>query len=256
MNATSPIILQPTILRHKNTVIVALVVIFFIVVPGALIIAYINSQKAREQRLEQQAKAFESPEFATKRHIRKISLKRDGENGQELIEITASGKVHQYDAQGNLIKSGLMGFADVQSLFDNLNRNLDSFGKTHFGSGNYTLIVESNKGIEVIEVTDGEETGEDNPLDYIIEEIEEIIEETLYPTPTLAPPPTIFNPNATPIPPSPTPTRAPTPTPTLAPGAPTPLPAYMLAPTFTCEDVYSGGKPLPVSNTVCGANPN
>lgn len=253
MNAASPLILPPTISRHKNTVIVALVVIFFIVVPGTLIIAYINSQKAREQRLEQQAKAFESPEFATKRHIRKISLKRDGENGQELIEITASGKVHHYDAQGNLIKSGLMGFADVQSLFDNVNRNLDSFGKTHFGSGNYTLIVESNKGIEVIEVSEGE--GEDNPIDDIIDKIEEIIEETLYPTPTLAPPPTIFNPNATPMPPTPTPTRAPTPTPTLAPGAPTPLPAYMLAPTFTCEEVYSGGKPLPVSNTVCGANP-
>jgi hypothetical protein len=254
MNATTPLVLPPAISRHKNQVILALAVTFLIVIPGTLIIAYINSQKAIEQRMEQQAKAFESPEFATKRHIRKISLKRDGENGQELIEITASGKVYHYDAQGNLIKSGLMGFADVKALFDNLNRNFNAFGQKHFGSGNYTLIIESNKGIEVIEVTEGEGGG--SPIDDIIKDIEEIIEETLYPTPTIAPPPTIFNPNATPMPPSPTPTRSPTPTPTLAPGAPTPLPAYMLAPTFTCEEVYSGGKPLPVSNTVCGANPN
>ena len=254
MNAIAPLILLPVFARRKNQILLALTVVFFIVIPGTLITVYVNSQKAAQQRLEQQAKAFESPDFATKRQIRKISLKRDGENGEELIEITASGKVLHYDAQGNLIKSGLMGFADVKELYDKLNRNLDSFGQTYFGSGNYTLSIETNQGTTVVEVTEGGDG--DNPIDDIIDEVEDVIEETLYPTPTLVPPPTIYNPNATPIPPSPTRARAPTPTPTLAPGVPTPLPAYMLAPTFTCEEVYTGGKPLPVSNTVCGANPN
>lgn len=257
MNAIAPLILPPVFARRKNQILLALAVVFFIVIPGTLIVVYVNSQKATQQRLEQQAKAFESPDFATKRQIRKISLKRDGENGAELIEITASGKVLHYDAQGNLIKSGLMGFADVKDLFDKLNRNLDSFGQGYFGSGNYTLIIETNMGTTTVEVTQGGDGDDgDDPLNDIIDEVEDIIEETLYPTPTLVPPPTIYNPNATPVPPSPTRSRAPTPTPTLAPGVPTPLPAYMLAPTFTCEEVYKGGKPLPVSNTVCGANPN
>lgn len=257
MATPSALFLPPALNRHKNQIVVALAVVFFIVVPGTLILVYVNSQKAAQQRLEQQAKAFESPEFATKRHIRKISLKRSGENGEETIEITASGKVYQYDAFGNLIKSGLMGFADVQSLFDKLNRNLDSFGQTYFGSGKYTLIIESNKGTVVIEVNEGDGGNDNgNPVDEVIDEIEDIIEETLYPSPTPVPPPTIYNPNATPTPiPSPTIPVA-TPTPTLAPGQPTPLPAYMLAPTFTCEEVYSGGRPLPVSNTICGYNPN
>lgn len=244
--------------QRKNQIVVALAVVFFIVVPGTLILVYVNSQKAAQQRLEQQAKAFESPDFATKRQIRKITLKRtDENNNEETIEITASGKVNQYDAFGTLIKSGLMGFADVQSLFDKLNRNVDSFDQTYFGSEKYTLIIETNKGTIVIEVNEGDGgNGNGNPIDEVIDEIEDSIEGTLYPSPTPVPPPTIYNPNATPTPiPSPTIPVA-TPTPTLAPGQPTPLPAYMLAPTFTCEEVYSGGRPLPVSNTICGYNPN
>ncbi len=254
MNAPASLLLPTLAGRRKNQILLGLAVAFFIIIPGTLIVVYVNSQKAAQERIEQQAKAFESPEFATKRQIRKISLKRTGENGEETIDITASGKVYHYDAFGNLIKSGLMGFADVQNLFDKLNRNLDSFGQTSFGSGNYTLTIETSTGTTVIEVTEGGDG--DDPIDDIIDEVEDVTEETLYPTPTQVPTPTTYNPNATPVPPSPTLARVPSPTPTLAPGVPTPLPAYMLAPTFTCEEVYSGGRPLPVSNTMCGANPN
>lgn len=235
--------------------VVALGIGFFVIVGISIILAVQLAQSSRQQYDAYQEQQFAAPEGSVRRQVRRVLLERINEQGEtEYVEILNSGQINRYDANMNLIKSGMMGYYRVDNLFNRINRLLSGDEETlgFGGKGKYKLIIDTNQGTTTIIIDDDGE-GDGGDWDEIIDEIEDVDEGTFSPTPT--PLPTV-----TPVPgvgPSPTPTPtlsplAPTPTPTIAPGEPTPLPDYMTADPFTCEDVHTSGRPITVSQILCG----
>lgn len=234
--------------KSSTNKVLLLALVFVGVISAVLIIGVNLSAIARKRAQDRLAQQFEAPKDAVKTQVKKAVYKFIDEDGNvRYAEILSSGQVNLYDENYNLLKAGIQGFARINNLLKNLNTNYSDYEGS--GDGEYTLTIETNKGTVVINI---EEIPEE-----IIEEIEEIIEETFSPTPT-------------PIPPSPTsipsgPTSTPTPTifqpttaPTITPGGPsptpTPLPDYMTAPPFTCDDYSGYGRPVTISNVICGAD--
>lgn len=248
----------------KKRWIIILGIVFALVISLAFILAVFFSDQFRSRFSQQREQEFAAPGEAVREEVKRITLKRRGEQGEETIEILPNGQINVYDANGRLIRTSLLGFANTNNLFEDIARNLDQFKQTgtKSGDGNYELTIETNKGTTTVVVTDdGDETNDDDDdiIDDTIDDIEDIEDDTFSPTPT---------PNTqTPPPggsPSPDPTPGPTwtPAPTLPPGASptpvpsgTPIPDYLLAPPFECGDYYTGGKPIHISQTTCGFDP-
>jgi hypothetical protein len=237
----------------KTQIIIVTIAIFILLITvvflvGTRIIS--RFQASYEARETQQLAA---PETAVKRQVRNVLLKRFKEDGTvEYYEILPNGTINVYDANMNLIKTGLQGYYKIDRLYKLIERNLDNLKSS--GTGTIQLTITTNKGTIIIYVDEDEI---DDIVDDIIEEIEDIVEDTFAPTPTPAPsvtgaPPPPSN-SPTPLlsaTPGPSPTPAP---PTLTP-TPTPLPDYMTAPPFTCEDYANLGHPVTISNIICGAD--
>lgn len=235
-----------------NKLIIASVA-FVIILSTALLIAISLSNKAREQAQQQLAQQFEAPKEAVKTQVKKVLYRYTDENGKVFYaEILITGQVNLYDENFNLLKSGIQGFARINNLLDYINRNSDGLDPN--GEGDNSLTIETNKGTIVINFDDDL----DDILDEIIDEIEDIIDDTFSPTPTPLPPTPTITPGGPIIPTSsPTPTTI-QPSPTITPGGPTPtptpLPDYMTAPPFTCEDYEALGRSVIISNVICGAD--
>jgi hypothetical protein len=234
--------------RPSARILVIVGIVFGLVLIVVLAASFLLATRTRESMLAHQSLKSTVPQVATKRQVKRIFLERETENGIEYIEILANGTINVYDLNHKLIKTGLQGFSRINSLFDDIDRHWD----TLFGGskGKCRLTIETNFGITVIDCggsSGGGGTGED-----IIDDIEEITDNTFEPTPTFAPTsnpaPTIPWPTDTPWP-----TYLPTPNLSITPGGPTPtpLPGYMTAPPFRCED-YKLNHPFAISNVICG----
>lgn len=242
--------------------VIGFFLVFIIIIGLALIFGSRLADLYRAQFTSRQEQLMQSPATAVKRQVKRVLLKRETEDGEiEYVEILPNGKVTVYDANMNIKKSGLQGFSRINRLFNNINDNLDNLDEYYSGGGGvYEITIETNQGTTTINTgggDDGEGEG-DEDINDIIEDIEDIEDDTFNPTPTPAPTLTPL-PGASPTPlpsptlppgiPSPTPTPGPTPT-------PTPLPDYMTAPPFSCDDYYSSGKPLIITNILCGLDSN
>lgn len=246
--------------RTSGTNIILLAVGIFLLVIGAIVVIGANLpeliRSQYEKNLEEQ---FKAPEEAVKRQVRKVTIKRLNELGEEeWVEILANGEVRVYDKDGNLKKTGGQGFARTRNLFDSINRYLDDETQPLDGlDGVIEIIVETNKGTQIIVGGGGGgNTNPGNDLGQIIKDIIDYVDEALQPTPTPAPSPTP-NPLGPTVTPwvtqayvSPTPNLQATP----GPGTPTPLPAYMTNPPFSCSDYDYLGRPVAISNVICGAD--
>lgn len=250
--------IQPSFFRSKSnssTLLYVGIAGAMLFVFAVVLVVFLQAQKARQIILNSQQNSFNAPQPINKRQVNKITLTK--ENGY-YIEIMGDGRINEYDAEGNLIKAGLLGYYQVNRLFNRLNDKLDGFDTSMFGKGNYLLTVYSNKGTTTIRIAGG--GGGNGDIDDIIDDIIDLEEGTLYPTvtPTLQPTQPGNNYTATPTPiisyvPNPTIV----PTPTVGPGTPTPLPPYMTNDPFECDDYATQlKKPMPISNTFCGLNPD
>lgn len=154
----------------------------------------------------------------------------------EIMEIMMDGTVKYYDKNGKLIKTGRRGFAETQQILRKFEWLINN-GKTIEG-GDYRIEIETEEGTIIVNPGGGGTGGGD------IDDAIDFIDRTINPTPTPRPSPT----------PS---TGLPTPNPSITP-SPSPIleyPDYLTAPPFTCEDYYKGGKPLKISNIICGPSP-
>ncbi len=180
-------------------------------------------------------------------------MKHINDEGQEeYIEITQSGEINVYDSRNQLVRAQLQGYARITLLFNKINRHLSQSSPTELAE------LQNNNSGELqcyiqISTNLGEFTISCDEVIDIKKDIDQIEEETFHPTPTPTPPPTIASPTATIPPTSPT---VVSPSPSNAPGGPsptpTPLPDYMTAPPFSCEEYQSLGRPVAISNIVCG----
>lgn len=240
-----------TLFGSKSSTNTLLVVVgFSVLIMGVILLIIISYARRSQQNLQQlQQQQAESPETAVQRQVQNVLLRRQLDDGTIVFyEILRSGQVNIYDSDMNLIRSGIQGYYKVDNLFNMINRELDDYD-TSKTTGKYALTINTNQGQLTIYIDD------DDILDDLVDEVEEIVEEPFLPTPTPAP-------SATPVPGQPTSTPAPgsspTPTPLPAPtipGAsptPTPLPDYMTAPPFTCEQYADLGRPISISNILCG----
>jgi hypothetical protein len=238
--------------NHISTRLLVIVgVAFGLIVALALMISFLIAEKARQEIANRQELVTNAPLTPTKRQVKRIYLERDSPEGTEYIEITWNGTINIYDKNHQLKKTGLQGFARINSIFDDIDRHWNEIIKG-FG-GNCRLTIETNLGNTEVNCggnnTGGNGSGAGSD---IIKEIEDITDNTFAPTPTP-------NPTHTPYPGQPTATptevaalNTPSPTTTLLPGEPTPtsLPGYMTAPPFKCED-YQSNKPFIISNIIC-----
>jgi hypothetical protein len=236
-------------LGHRLLLILSL--IFIVLIITALVVTYLAAVRTRERLASSQELSYQKPAKATVRQIKKIILERDTPTGTEFLEISENGQVCLYDAQHVQIKCGFQGYARTRSVFNDLNNQLDHWLKGLSLTGYRKLTVETNLGTIVVDLHGGSGGGGGG----IIDEIEDLGNDTFTPTPTLIPTPTL-KPN------QPEPTLTPTPVwPTFGPTivvtpglpTPTPLPAYLLLPPFKCED-YKLNHPFTISNVVCNAN--
>ncbi|OGV96525.1 hypothetical protein A2W24_03355 [Microgenomates group bacterium RBG_16_45_19] len=237
-------------LTPKSLLVVGLIFLACLVVIGLL--AYGFAYRARQQMLLNQELRYTPPTTPTQHQVKRVLLKRLGPNGLEYLEILADGTVNLYDADMNLIKSGLQGFGRVNSLLDDIAKNMKLWQLNLRGRGNYTLIVETNMGTYTYTITGG--GSGDSDLDDILDNLEDLGNDTFAPTPI--PQPTTIVPTAPPgASPTPTTSYLPGITPTLPPNplTPTPLPGYMTAPPFSCNDYYLN-RPITISNILCLPN--
>lgn len=225
---------------------------FGVVIIALLMIGSAFSSSRRQEEVIRQQVKLEELERVYRKQVKRLTMKRKGADGEdEIIEIQLTGHVNIYELNGDLKKAGIQGFFKVDSLLDKVDRMLDEDVDVYSSIPiqGCSITVETNSGIVYIPCEDNEE---------LVDEIETVVDETLNPTPTLIP---VFSPTA--VPPSSTPGPSPTlgpptatPTPT-GPGptpTPTPLPDYMTAPPFTCEAYAALGRPVAISQTVCGAD--
>ena len=217
---------------------------------GLIIIITLQlSISARERARQNLAQQFESPQEAVKSQVKRVLYKQVSDDGTiTYYEILADGTVNVFDENMNLIRSGKQGFGKINDLFKRLNNDLDSFDRS--STGKNMLLIETNKGTIIIYFDD-----DDEDLNDYIDEIEDIVEDTFTPTPTPQPPLPTLTPGGPTLTPTPWPTHGP-PTPTqgiIGPTpTPTPLPDYMTAPPFDCETYKHLGRPVTISNIVCG----
>lgn len=209
----------------------------FLVILGItfFMIYTIGKQSSFESRQQQQFAAREAGE--TPHQVRKIKfIKTGGDNDGETMEINFDGTVNYYDKDGNLIRTGRRGFAEVKSLFRDFENMLNN-NRPISGYDGYIIEIETQKGTTTI--NPGDSGGGSDLIDNLID----VIDNTLNPTPT----PTAM--------PTPLPTGNPTPPPVSP--TPTPLPGgipdYMTAPPFDCTDYYlRTGKYIRISDIYCG----
>lgn len=193
---------------------------------------------------------METGKLGTKQQVKRIWLKRWRDGAWEYTEIWENGKLCVYDEKMELKRCGRMGIARVRSLFlDMENRLGEGIIDMMGGGGNYEIWIETEKGRS--RISGG---GNNQDWDEIVDNIGYIEEQIFKPTPTTGPTLT------------PRPTQAvgppvtagggalPTATPVLLPGEPTPLPGYLSAPPFSCEDYEFLNRPVTISNVICGVD--
>jgi hypothetical protein len=230
-------------------------VILAVVLGGLVIVAvYLLSGAGRQlgdQRSDQVQQA-QAPQNRGEQEVRRVLLKRMNQGVVEYIEILANGEMNIYDENMIKIRSRRLGIARVRSIFLDIEESLNG-NRTLNGWDGYQIIVDTNKGQTIID-GGGSGGGGNGQWDEIIKEIEDT-KETVF-APTATPRPT-----HTPVPPStnnptPTPTNIQIvlPTPTLIAGEPTPLPNYLTDPPFTCAEYDYLGRPIAISNVICGAD--
>lgn len=234
--------------RKLSAKLITLLSLIFLVILGGVFAITASIANLTGQRIAQTQEVNPaSPSITIKRQIKRILLKKETNAGTFFYEIFQNGQVNIYDANMNLLKSGLQGFGRTNSLFDDIDKLMELL-KNNLKSG-YTLIVETTTGTETYI---GTGTGGNKQIDDLIGNIEDLVNDTFAPTPTIAP-------THTPVPGQPTRTPTPSPTghllnptvtPTLNPLTPTPLPGYMTAPPFKCED-YDISRPFTISNVMC-----
>lgn len=212
-------------------------------------LARLTSQKIQESR----ELTYVAP-VTTTDHVKKALLRRHTDHGDEILEILEDGTVNLYDANMRLIKSGLQGFGRLTNLFKNFDDLLKAGNRQFVCPIAYQLTLVTSLGTYTCTPPEANQTlpGTDD----LIDEFEDMVDDTFAPTPTYRPTNT---PAPTTAPGYPTATPAPfVPTPRVTdpdwnPLTPTPLPEYMLAPPFSCSD-YHLNHPFTISNVICGAD--
>lgn len=236
--------------------IISLLLIIFMLVVGVLIFGGLKaSQLFRQQFASRQAQQMKAPTVPTKREVKRLLLKKTLEDGSiNYYEILSNGVINIFDENMNLIKTDFSSYYRVKALFDKINANLDGIASD--SQGKTILTIYTNMGEVTIIIDDDLHDELDDIIDDILDDIDDVIDDAFAPTPTLQP-------TSTPAPGQPTSTPAPTPTShpiggpsaTPAPNAtPTPLPDYMTAPPFKCSDYENLGRPINISNVICGAD--
>lgn len=235
------------------TIIGILATIFIIIMAAVLFLSYLFASRTREQIESQQNVQTEAPTTPIKRQIHHITLEKLTETG-ELVryEIGLDGSITIYDEQGNIIKTGLQGIGRISRLFSDIDRYFTQCNQNPpFIPNAYKVTIITSLGTCVIYIPIADSRGGSD----IISGIDDIVDDTFAPTPTLAP-------TNTPYPGyiSPTPTNTPsnppyTPGPTTFSTGPTPspLPGYLTDPPFKCSD-YHASRPFAISNVICGLN--
>ena len=237
----------------RSLILVGLIFVVCLIVLGGF--AYGFAYRTRQQMLANQQVNYTPPTTPTKKQIKRILLRYSSAAGVQYLEILANGTINLYDQNMKLLKSGLRGFGQVNSLFDDITKNWDYWKDHMLGNGNYTLIIDTNTGQYTFVITGGGVTGGSggsNPVDDLIGGLIDLGNDTFTPTPTPHPTPTppIHPPTPTPTPET-YPTMTPDPNVTPNPLTPTPLPGYVTAPPFKCED-YKSDHPFIISNIICG----
>lgn len=236
---------------HSKKILIILGSIFTFFLILVMLVAYGIAKRTSQRIQETNTLVYTPPTTPSKDQVKRLLLRRLGANGYEYLEILSDGTVNLYDANMKLIKSGLQGFGRITNLFKNFEEKINAGGQLSCPSG-YQITIQTNRGTYTCSTTG---PGSGSPINELIDEIEDIVDDTLSPTPTLrpthTPPPGI--PSRTP-----TPSTSSIPTPRVTdpnwnPLTPTPLPDYMTAPPFSCQD-YPLGRPFTISNVICGVD--
>lgn len=238
--------------NHSPKALLAFSFAFVICLIITILAAYALAVRTRDQVERSHTLVYSPPTTPIKQQVQRVLLRRIGPNGVEYLEILSEGTVNLYDANMKLIKSGLQGFGRLTNLFINLEQKLAGGASSFSCPKEYTLTLFTNIGTYTCKPDGSSDWG--LPTQDLIDELEDIVDDTFAPTPTLRP-------TSTPpaIPPSKTPTPqilnlTPQPTgPDWNPLTPTPLPGYMTAPPFSCSD-YEVGRPFTISNVICGVD--
>ncbi len=205
--------------------------VFVVIVSMIFFISYKLGQKTSVTPTQQLVDTSRQSDKVDQQ-IRRIKFTKT--NG-ESMEILMDGTVNQYDKSGKLTKTRRRGFAETQNVLRQFEWLINN-GKS-IESKDYQIEIETQTG--TITINPG--TGGTGPGGSVIDDAIDFIDKTVNPTPT-------------PKPATPPPGSQSTPHPSSQP-SPTPLPTapdYLSAPPFNCSDYYTTGKPLKISNTVCG----
>ncbi len=240
----------------QQRLILFIIGILVIVIGAAVVIAGGLGQSLREglQSINPQVQDLT---LAEKKDVRRVTIRKGGSD--ECIEVTPDGIVRVLrNCDENQIEE-VYRAEDAQAIFQLFNKvartDLSRYRlPPAAGTQYYTLTIETSQGQEVYYIPENEN------IPPLVQDIIDIIEEEILPSPTATPSPT-RPPGATP---TPTTVSTATPTPTLPPGVtatstptPTPGPDEPEGDPFTCvfDDNQSGQKPYRVSNVVCSTEP-
>jgi hypothetical protein len=225
--------------------------VLLVLVIGLVVFLLINTGNTLREDRQAQIQTIERDTNNNQQQVRRILMKRVGNGLTEYIEILGNGEINLYDANMNRLKTRQLGIARTRSIFLDIEESLRG-NRTIAGWDGYQIIVDTNSGRTTI---DGGGSGGDNgQWDDIIKEIEDTEDTVFAPTPTPRPTATPVIVPVNQITPTMTTVIVPTSIPTSIVGAPTPLPDYRTNPPFTCEEYDYLGRPVAISNVICGAD--
>jgi hypothetical protein len=212
-----------------TTILIGVGIIIFILILGIVFFMTVKIGQKKSIGNNQQLIEASRENGENYQQIRRIRFTKTADG--ESMEILMDGTVRYYDKNGKLIKSGRRGFAETQNIFRRFEWLLNN--NQLIEGGEYQIEIETQKGTTLINPGGSGQGGD------IINDAIDFIDQTLNPTPTPIP-------SATPLPSS-TPYGDP-------PASPNPstTPDYSSAPPFKCSDYYTSGKPIKISNIICG----
>lgn len=239
----------------KNRFLLLGLVLLLLVVVGIVTYLGLSLRAPLSDTRQQQITQTETETGLSGQQIRRLLFKRLVNGEVEYVEILSNGEINIYDANMKLKKRGLIGFARMRQLFYDLEEYLGKHPGTIFSSclQGMEITLETEQGITVIKNQPGACKDDQDPFKDTGQIIDELVDQLFSPTPTLIPSPTIIiSHNQNPSPTTTNPNLLPTLT--ITPGGPTPIPDYQTAPPFTCEEYKYLGRPINISNVICGAD--
>lgn len=214
------------------TILISSAVFVFLLIIGMVFyVTYQFGQKAKVGESQQMIEVSRGGGDEAQQ-VRRIRFTKQS-NG-ESMEIYMDGTIKYFDINGKLIKTGRRGFAETQNIFRKFEWLINS--KQTIEGGDYRIEIETEEGTIIVDP--GGSGGGGDEIDDAID----FIDQTINPTPT----------------PRPSPTGSPIPTATITPSPeinPSPTPSDIPMIPFKCEDYYTSGKPIQISNILCGPTP-